>query len=285
MKKEVKQFLREEMEKEKERLLAEVKQDETLQDIEVPDEIEERLFAQIHAYEEEQRKSGKKECGAERASEAAEMSAEDAELIRLGRMYRRRRRLGKYIVLAAVLVMVLAIGMTSLGGPEKVIRMITEAVNGGGTETEFDVDDGSVHVVESDDEREAYQMIKDTWNVDAVELRYLPKGVVFEKAEIEEAFQAAYLFFEKDGEIKIYYQIVVGHLTGSFVTESEEDNQESYTKLVGEVPVTVTRQPVEENKTIRWCIQFNWQDAQYSIFVVDERLDEINKIVENLIFL
>ena len=78
---------------------------------------------------------------------------------------------------------------------------------------------------------------------------------------------------------------MVGYLAGSFVAESEEDNQESYTKMVGEVPVTVTRHLVEENKTTRWCIQFNWKNAQYSIFVADENLEEVNKIVENLIFL
>lgn len=281
MRKEVKQFLQEEMEKGKERLTAEVEQDETLQDVEVPEEIEERLFAQIHSYEEERR--AKEE--AEKGVEAFEMSAEEAELIRLGRLYRRRRRLGKYIVLAAVLVMMLAIGMTSLGGPEKVIRMITEAVNGGGSRVKMNTDDGSVHVVEIADEREAYQAIKDNWNLDAVELSYLPKGVVFKKAEMDDSLQAAYLYYQKDGEIKIYYQVTVGYLTGSLAAESEEDNQESCTKLVGDVPVTVTKYPVEENKTTRWCIQFRWQNAQYLIRIMDEELEEVNKVVENLIFL
>lgn len=285
MKKEVKQFLQEEMEKEKERLLAEVKQDETLQDIEVPDEIEERLFAQIHAYEEEQRKSGKEECGAERASEASEMSAEDAELIRLGRMYRRRRRLGKYIVLAAVLVMVLAIGMTSLGGPEKVIRMITEAVNGGGSRVKMNTDDGSVHSVAIADEREAYQMIKDKWNLDVVELSYLPQGVAFKKAEIDELFQVAYFLYQKEGEIKIHYQITVGHMPGSYVSEEEDEEEYCATKMVQGVPVTITKQAGEDGKSERWTIRFEWQNAQYTIFVFDEKLEEVNKIVENLIFL
>lgn len=285
MSKDVKQFLQEEMEKEKERLLAEVEQDDTLQDIEVPDEIEERLFAQIHSYEEGRREREKEESGTECAPEASEWTAEEAELIRLGRVYKRRRRLSKYIVLAAALVLALALGMTSLGGPEKVIRMITEAVNGGGTETEFDVDDGSVHVVESENESDAFREIESQWNINPVRMNYLPEGIVFKKAEKDDFLQTAYLFYQKNGEIKIYYQVRIGYLSGSLVTESEENNLKSYTNVVGDVPVTVTKYPVEENETTRWCIQFKWENAQYLIWILDEKLEEVNKIVENLIFL
>ena len=281
MRKEVKQFLQEEMEKGKERLTAEVEQDETLQDVEVPEEIEERLFAQIHSYEEERR--AKEE--AEKGTEAFEMSAEEAELIRLGRLYRRRRRLGKYIVLAAVLVMMLAIGMTSLGGPEKVIRMITEAVNGGGTEMEFDVDDGSVHVVEIADEREAYKQIEKDWKISPVELRYIPEGIAFREAEIDESLHVAHLIYQEKGDVKIHYQITVGYLTGSHVEEAEEDEAKSHIKTVGDVPVVITQYPTEEQGDIRWTIKFEWQNAQYLIWIVDEELEEVNKIVENLIFL
>ena len=281
MKKEVKQFLQEEMEKGKERLRAEVEQDETLQDVEVPEEIEERLFDQIHSYEEERR--AKEE--AEKGAEAFEMSAEEAELIRLGRLYRRRRRLGKYIVLAAVLVMMLAIGMTSLGGPEKVIRMITEAVNGGGSRVKMNTDDGNVDVVEIADESDAFQEIESQWNIKPVRMNYLPEGVMFQKAESDSISQVAYLFYQKDDEVKIYYQMAVGYLAGSLVAESEEDNQESCTKMVGEIPVTVTRHPVEDDETTRWCVKFKWQNAQYLIWIMDEDLEEVNKIVENLIFL
>ena len=279
MRKEVKQFLQEEMEKGKERLTAEVEQDETLQDVEVPEKIEERLFAQIHSYEEERR--AKEE--AEKGTEAFEMSAEEAELIRLGRLYRRRRRLGKYIVLAAVLVMMLAIGMTSLGGPEKVIRMITEAVNGGGTEMEFDVDDGNVHVMESDDESDAFREIESQWNINPVRLRYLPEGVVFKKAEIDELLQEAYFLYQKDGEVKIHYQIAVGHLTGSHVEEAE-DKVQSYTKMVGEIPITVNQYLMGDEKSTRWIISYEWQNAQYMMWILDEKMEEINKIVENLVF-
>lgn len=285
MSKDVKQFLQEEMEKEKERLLAEVEQDDTLQDIEVPDEIEERLFAQIHSYEEGRREREKEEGGAECAPEASEWTAEEAELIRLGRVYKRRRRLSKYIVLAAALVLALALGMTSLGGPEKVIRMITEAVNGGGTETEFDVDDGSVHVIECDDESDALREIESQWNINPVRLRYLPEGVVFKKAEMDELFQTAYFLYQKNGKIKTHYQITVGHLTGSYVEEAEESEEYTDTKMVQGVPVTIIRQSIENGKTVRWTIKFEYQNAQYLIYIMDEELEEVNKIVENLIFL
>ena len=132
---------------ETEAFMEEVYSNPEVADTEPPTVLRGKVFAEIHAreaakreaelkvekfdVEEEEAKVEKlnvEEVKAEKSSteekepEAEKLTAEEKELIHLGRIYKKRKRLQKYVVLAAVLILAMAFGMTSIGGPEKIFE-------------------------------------------------------------------------------------------------------------------------------------------------------------------
>lgn len=89
----LKRLIKEGMEWEAEEMMKIINSDPTLKDVKCPEEVHDRLFEQIRLYEEQ------------KAREARErLSHEDKELLRLGTIYRSRRKWSRYVVLAAALV-------------------------------------------------------------------------------------------------------------------------------------------------------------------------------------
>ena len=135
MSKDVKQFLEEELKKEEIATMKAVAEDKELQGLVAPEEMTKALFAQIDAYERGL---------AEETKEASRLTEEEKELIHLGKIYRRKKRYTKYWVLVAVLILALAIGTTSIGGPKTVIRTIVEKISGDNNRIATITDDGTV---------------------------------------------------------------------------------------------------------------------------------------------
>ena len=111
-----------------------------------------RVREQIHAYEMEQTRKEAEE----REEAINQLSEEDREALELGRkmlkagigqndpeelsgkkVRRKKKPLKIYLALAAVIVCVLAMGITSMGGPERIVRMMTQDV--GDREVEYTV--------------------------------------------------------------------------------------------------------------------------------------------------
>ncbi len=128
-----------------------------------------RVREQIRAYEMEQTRKETEEV-------INHLSEEDREALELGRkmlkagigqkdpeepsgkkVRRKKKPLKMYLALAAVIVCVLAMGITSMGGPERIVRMMTQDVG----DREVDqVDsnhaDKENKVIEGEDEEKAY---------------------------------------------------------------------------------------------------------------------------------
>ena len=98
---ELKVLFQEAMEYEAERIMEIVNADPALKDVQAPPEIRQKLFAQIAEYEEQKRLEN--------------LSEEDREWIRLGKIYRKRRKWNKVAVLIAAVVAILALGTVSMG--------------------------------------------------------------------------------------------------------------------------------------------------------------------------
>ncbi len=276
MSKDIKQFLEEELKKEEIATMKEVAEDIDVQGLTAPDEMEKALFAQIDAYE--------KSLIKEEYAEVSRLTQEEKELIRLGTEYRRKKRYTKYWVFAAVLVLALAIGTTSLGGPKKIVRTVVEKVMGNRSRVKTNTDDGTVGYEATVSEDEAYQQVKDKWNVEPVRLLYLPEGVGFRKAETTAEIQMMQMFYYDDNDVKIVFQILPGYSAGSFSSGVEEQDSREYKKTVKGVEITIGRYQVESN-TERQLASFVYQDVQYFLWVTDTNQSEMEKIVENLSFL
>lgn len=275
MKKSMEEFIKEQVELEDKLLLEHVKNDPATHNIEVSKETDEKLFARIRAYEEA--KNTEKEDTLEEKYER-----QQEEILRLRRQNRRSVRLTRFVVAAASIVLIFTVGMTSIGGADKVFKTFVQTLKGGDTNIKTRVDDGSVEKVEIVDENEAYEKMKELWGIDAVRLQYLPNKTYFDSADVSENLQMGTLTYKEEKKLRILYQIMPGYKTGSKTTEIQDDLLPDYVVLVQNIEVELKE--YNTGKGNRWLVTFSYEDVQYIMMIMDENQDEVEKIVKSLIF-
>lgn len=275
MKKSMEEFIKEQVELEDKLLLEHVKNDPATHNIEVSKETDEKLFARIRAYEEA--KNTEKEDTLEEKYER-----QKEELLRLRRQNRRRAHLTRFAVAAASMVLIFTVGMTSIGGADKVFKTLVQTLEGGDTNIKTRVDDGSVEKVDSVDENEAYEKMKELWGIDVVRISYIPENTYWGSADISEHLQMCTMMYEEQEELKISYQIMPGYKTGSKTMEIQDALLQDYTMEVQNIEVTLKEYDTEEGN--RWLVTFSYEDVHYIMMIMDENQDEVEKIVKSLIF-
>ena len=122
----------------------------------------------------------------------AELSEEDQEALRLGRemlknqseekkiytMHRKKRNIRRIVALAAVLILVMAVGMTSIGGPERMLQFMKSSV-GGRQVSKVNSSDKN-KIIEEEDEEKAYEKIEKEFGIAPVRLWWYPENMEFE---------------------------------------------------------------------------------------------------------
>ena len=269
--KKLKRFLQDEMNREADLIMKEVDSDPSLSDVVAPDEIYDNLMQQIHDYE------------AEQASKKSQASEEEQELIRLGKLYKKKRSRRKYYALLLAGVVVLAYGITSIGGGKKVFMEVKDMISGK-QQTHIDDTGEKTEDMKQIDEVEAYEEIEEKLGIYPVRLTGLSEGMIFEEAVVEEESQSAYLYYT-DGEKKnVQFRIITNNRTGSIGTDIEDILIREYQKDVNGTMMSIQEYEVETNKATRWSITFEHNDIQYSLLLMGINEQEMNKIVENLYF-
>ena len=209
-------------------------------------------------------------------------SAEDKELIRLGRIYKKRKKLHRYLVAVAAIVCVLAFGITSIGGPKKVFEKFNWTL-AGREQTNVDSDDDDVVQMGDVKEDEVYQEIEDKFGFYPVRITYLPKKVEFLEASLGEEIQGINMLYGKGDEVKLTYVIRPNYKTSSLGKDIEDNLVKEYVEET-EHAVIYMRKFLVENTEERWSVQFEYQEVAYSMLIMDSNESEVKKIVENLFF-
>ena len=201
-----------------------------------------RVREQIRAYEMEQTRKEAEE----REEAINHLSEEDREALELGRkmlkaeigqkdpeepsgkkVRRKKKPLKMYLALAAVIVCVLAMGITSMGGPERIVRMMTQNV--GDREVEYTVKGEKVKTIENEDEEKAYQEIRDTFNTDIVKVIICLSDMTFDSMNLEKDKQVAEMYYNYEGKT-IAYIINVPYRENSLGIDFEDSVEKEYTK-------------------------------------------------------
>lgn len=280
----LKRLLQEDMDKDVENILEEVNSDLEIRDVVAPEVIHERLFKQIREHEamkaEEVEELNSED---ENTHDTSELSEEQQELIRLGKIYKKKRSRRKYWVIAVAVVCALALGITSFGGAEKVFKEVKDMI-AGKSQTHVDTDENRTDDVQIVSEEEAYEKIDEEFGVYPVRFLYLPEGMEFVELVIEEDLQFVQLCYENNEGEAIAYRIVTSHRTGSvgvdvedkLLNEYEIENKGNY--------INIKEYEVEGNEVSRWLITFEYENVQYWLQIMDMQEDEVKKIVENLYF-
>lgn len=224
----------------------------------------------------------------------AKLSEEDQEALRLGRemmknqseekkiytMRRKKRNIRRIVALAAVLILVMAVGMTSIGGPERMLQFMKSSV-GGRKVSQVDSSDEN-RIIEEEDEELAYEKLADEFGIDPVRLIWRPKGMKFEKMILDTDIQVAEVdYLYKSKRIEYFISASYGEVSWGYDNEDKKIN--CYYEQVGKADIEVTEYETPETERNRYVAEFEYKKMHYC-FSGEMKKEEIENILKNLYF-
>ena len=224
----------------------------------------------------------------------AKLSEEDQEALRLGRemmknqseekkiytMRRKKRNIRRIVALAAVLILVMAVGMTSIGGPERMLQFMKSSV-GGRKVSQVDSSDEN-KIIEEEDEELAYEKLADEFGIDPVRLIWRPKGMKFEKMILDTDIQVAEVdYLYKSKRIEYFISASYGEVSWGYDNEDKKIN--CYYEQVGKADIEVTEYETPDTERNRYVAEFEYKKMHYC-FSGEMKKEEIENILKNLYF-
>lgn len=254
-----------------------------------------RVREQIRAYEMEQTRKETEE----REEAINHLSEEDREALELGRkmlkagigqkdpeepsgkkVRRKKKPLKMYLALAAVIVCVLAMGITSMGGPERIVRMMTQNV--GDREVEYTVKGEKIKTIENEDEEKAYQEIRDVFDTDIVKVIICSSDMTFDSMNLEKDKQVAEMYYNYKGKT-IAYIINAPYRENSLGIDFEDSVEKEYTKKINGCEIKITIYKIDGEKIPGCVAKFKYNNIEYLLSGTMKQQD-FEKIINNLIF-
>lgn len=254
-----------------------------------------RVREQIRAYEMEQTRKETEE----REEAINHLSEEDREALEMGRkmlkagigqkdqeepsgkkVCRKKKPLKMYLALAAVIVCVLAMGITSMGGPERIVRMMTQNV--GDREVEKSSTSHKIKMIESEDEEKAYQEIRNKFGTDVVKLSICLNNMKFDTMNLNEDKQIAEMYYTYN-EKTIAYFINMPYRDNSWGVDFEDPIEKEYTKKIEDCSIEVTIYKLKESKKSSCVAKFKYDNIEYLLTGTTTQ-EEFEKILKSLVF-
>ena len=258
---------------------------------EIPNELKIRMK---NALDQKIREREKRSEDMKRTDAYAKLSEEDREALRLGRemlknqseekkiytIRRKKRNIRRIVALAAVLILVMAVGMTSFGGPERMLQFVKSSV-GGRQVSKVNSSDKN-KIIEEEDEEKAYEKIADEFGIDPVRLIWRPKGMKFEKMILDTDIQVAEVdYLYKSKRIEYFISASYGEVSWGYDNEDKKIN--CYYEQVGKADIEVTEYETPETERNRYVAEFEYKKMHYC-FSGEMKKEEIENILKNLYF-
>lgn len=254
-----------------------------------------RLKEQMREYQREQAENEARE----REEAINNLSEEDRKALELGRkmlkaevgtadtsekkVHYRRKPLKIYLALAAVIVCVLAMGITSMGGPERVVRMVRQAVGDREVEqVDSNKTDKQNKIIEGEAEEEAYQKIRDTFDTDVVKVFVCLPDMKFDTMNLDESKQVAEMYYSYDGET-IGYIINMPYRDSSWGVDFEDPVEKKYSKEIHKCKINITLYEIEDSNVPKCVAKFKYGNIEY-ILMGTMSEQNFEKILKNLFF-
>ena len=225
----------------------------------------------------------------------AQLSDEDRKALELGRkilqeeknadvpakkVVRRKKGWRLYVGLAAVLVLVMAVGLTSIGGPERIVRFMKQAVGEREVEKVNSSEDNLVIV--KHDEEEAYQEIKDIFGIEPVKIIKEPEGMQFDRLELDTKMMVAEMFYQYRESTAIYF-INASYRDSSWGVDVEDEIIDSYVREIDGCEINIKAYEVKSNKEKRCSASFQYNGLEYFLIAPIDS-EEFDLILDNLLF-
>ena len=256
MKKLKKLSLENEMKKEAEQIEKKVREDRSLDDITVSDEMEKELFNKIQDYEYDKRH----------------------------KKVVRKKKKSKLVIgaLAAVLILVCGSVMTSVGS-KSYWKTLWNDSNGDEQNNGIDVENMESIETEDIDEMEVDKKITKVMGVSLVKMQYKPKDMVLKRYIIDEEQRMAILFYQY-GEEVIKYYMYTNSTDSSFGEKTVDQLLDEYEFQNGKHSILVKQYEIKDSDEERYIAEFEYNDIHYQIKGSMEK-EEFEKILENLFFM
>ena len=225
----------------------------------------------------------------------AKLSEEDQEALRLGRemlknqseekkiytMRRKKSNIRRIVALAAVLILVMAVGMTSIGGPERMLQFMKSSV-GGRKVSQVDSSDKN-KIIEEEDEEKAYEKIEKEFGIAPVRLWWYPENMEFENMILDTDIQVAEVdYLYKDKKIEYFVSASYGEVSWGY--DNEDKKIDYYCEQVKSTDIEVTEYETPETERNRYVAEFEYKKLHYCLSG-ELTKEEIENILKNLYFL
>lgn len=186
-----------------------------------------------------------------------------------------------YFGVAAAFVFAMALGVTSMGGPEKIIKMVTQMVGDREVEKVNSSNDNLILV--SEDEEEAYQRITEEFGVVPVKVVLVSEDMKFINMELDEVMQTAELYYEYDGR-KLVFFINASYKRESFGYGVADEVIDEYFMEVQGREIEIKKYQVAGKEEVRLSADFKEMGLKYLLTGIVEQ-SEFELIVNRLHFL
>ena len=256
MKKLKKLSLENEMKKEAEQIEKKVREDKSLDDITVSDEMEKELFNKIQDYEYDKRHK---------------------KVIR-------KKKKSKLVIgaLAAVLILVCGSVMTSVGS-KSYWKVLWERISGEEKYNLINVEDMETKETDDIDEIEVYKEIAKVMGDYLVRIEYKPEEMALKKYSVDQNQRRANLFYQNGKEI-LRYSMYMNSKDSSLGQKTVDNLVDEYEVENEGKKIQVEEYEVKNTKEKRYIAEFEYKGVQYQLKGIMEK-EEFDKIIKNLFFM
>ena len=249
--------LKEEVDRQAQKIEEEVRNRDDLDDIKVSEDMETSLFNKIQEYE------------------------YDKRIKKVVHRSRKKRRL--FLALAAVLILVCGSVITGTGS-KSYWKVLWERVAGDEEANIVNVEDMDVQETQDLEDVHIYREIWNELGIEVVGWGYFPDNTFLKEYEIDKGQGKAILLYDYDGQVIRYTMYMNDEDSSLGQIKTDEVIDEYPVETADGRELYIKECELDETKTRRYVTSFEYKDAQYQI-MGDIQKDEFEKIVKNLIFL
>lgn len=194
-----------------------------------------------------------------------------------------RRKKAKYWVvsLVAVLLIVLGVGVNSVGS-KSYWKTLWDRILGTDPVKIMNVEDMEIQKTEDGDELAAYKEIKEKLNIQPVKLFYKPDDMELIEYEIYEEMLTAQLLYKYKEDV-VRYILYVNDADSSWGEKEEDTKIDEFTITVNNIKIKVEEFEKPSRIENRYVAKFKYQDVEYQLIGVMKK-SEVEKILQNLYF-
>ena len=282
-----KALLEKQMRREAEQIEEELENNPEIAGLSPDDSAKEKLYEKIEEYERQQA--------------VRRLSPEDQEALRLGRQIQKekvlerkntvnsqsgsghgKKRFFKRLAgVAAVFVIVAAVGITGVGGPDRVMEVLQQVV-GSREMTQVESDDNEILNSGESEEEVAYQIIKNKFGIEPIRMKRLLPYMKFVDMQVDEELKVANIFYDNAGKI-ISYIISCSQDDMVWGADVEDMLVREFSYSLKNVEILVQEYEVVKTKEKKYSAIFEYQDVHYQLVgMLEEK--ELKNILDNLYF-